>query len=110
MVFASGTRKGQTLISNPEALFPLKNNTVSFGIRGNSENVPTGWRDEKKCLVVGQKDLNVTAGDYTTFQISCNRKGIKEDLYYSPVVQNCVLRCRDFGKTKSQRTCICTII
>ena len=97
-------RGRQTLIGNPEALFPLKeNNTVSFGIRGNSENVPTGWRDEKKCLVVGQKDLNVTAGDYTTFQISCNRKGIKEDLYYSPVVQNYVLRVRDFGKTKSQK-------
>ena len=97
-------RGRQTLIGNPEALFPLKeNNTVSFGIRGNSENVPTGWRDEKKCLVVGQKDLNVTAGDFTTFQISCNRKGIKEDLYYSPVVQNYVLRVRDFGKTKSQK-------
>ena len=97
-------RGRQTIIGNPETLFPLREgNTVAFGIRGNSENMPTGWRDEKKCVVAGQQDVNVTAGDFTTFHISCTRKGIKEDLYYSPVVQNYVLRVREFTKKRAQK-------
>ena len=100
-------RGRQTIIGNPEAIFPLKEgNSVAFGIRGNSENVPTGWRDEKKCVVVGQKDINVTAGDFTTFHIACSRKGIKEDLYYAPIAQNYVLRTREFANTKSQKELI----
>ncbi len=100
-------RGRQTIIGNPEAIFPLKEgNSVAFGIRGNSENAPTGWRDEKKCEVVGQRDISVTAGDFTTFHISCHRKGIKEDLYYAPIAQNYVLRTREFANAKSQKELI----
>ena len=52
---------------------------------------------------MGQKDITVTAGDFTTFHISCKRKDHKEDLYYSPVAQNYVLRVREFSNTKSQK-------
>jgi len=97
-------RGRQTIIGNPSTIFPLaKGNKVAFGIRGNSENVPTGWRHEQICEVLGQKDITVTAGDFTTFHISCKRKDHKEDLYYSPVAQNYVLRVREFSNTKSQK-------
>lgn len=97
-------RGRQTVIGNPGALFPLQEgNTVAFGVRGNSEIVPTGWRDEHRCAVLGQMDIDVSAGRFTTFHISCQRKDHVEDLYYSPVAQNYVLRERDFGATKSRK-------
>lgn len=97
-------RGRQTIIGNPGALFPLnEGNTVAFGVRGNSEIVPTGWRDEHRCAVLGQMDIDVSAGRFTTFHISCQRKDHVEDLYYSPVVQNYVLRTRDFGSSKSRK-------
>ncbi len=97
-------RGRQTVIGHPGALFPLQEgNTVAFGVRGNSEIVPTGWRDEHRCAVLGQMDIDVSAGRFTTFHISCQRKDHVEDLYYSPVAQNYVLRERDFGATKSRK-------
>jgi len=97
-------RGRQTVIGNPSAIFPLQEgNTVAFGVRGNSEIVPTGWRDEHRCAVLGQMDIDVSAGRFTTFHISCQRKDHVEDLYYSPVAQNYVLRERDFGATKSRK-------
>ena len=97
-------RGRQTIIGNPKALYPLeKGNKVAFGTRGNSENLPTGWRNKEICLVIGQKDIAVTAGDFTTFHISCKRKDHTEDLYYAPVVQNYVLRVRKFANNRSQK-------
>jgi hypothetical protein len=97
-------RGRQTVIGNPGALFPLQEgNTVAFGVRGNSEIVPTGWRDEHRCAVLGQKDIDVSAGRFTTYHISCQRKDHVEELYYSPVAQNYVLRTRDFGATQSRK-------
>lgn len=97
-------RGRQTVIGNPQALFPLQEgNTVAFGVRGNSEIVPTGWRDEHRCAVLGQMDIEVSAGRFTTFHISCQRKDHVEDLYYSPVVQNYVQRIRNFGASESRK-------
>ena len=97
-------RGRQTIIGNPKALYPLKKgNKVAFGTRGNSENLPTGWRNKEICLVIGQKDISVTAGDFTTFHISCKRKDHTEDLYYAPVAQNYVLRVRKFANNRSQK-------
>ena len=97
-------RGRQTIIGNPQALFPLQEgNAVAYGVRGNSEVVPTGWRDEHRCAVLGQKDIDVSAGRYTTFHISCQRKDHVEELFYSPVAQNYVLRVRDFGASKSRK-------
>jgi hypothetical protein len=97
-------RGRQTIIGNPASIFPLKKgNKVAFGVRGNSENLPTGWRHQQSCEVLGQKDINVTAGDFITFHISCKRKDYKEDLYYSPLAQNYVLRAREYKNTKSEK-------
>ena len=97
-------RGRQAIIGNPKSFFPLKEgNTVAFGIRGNSENVPTGWRDEHRCQLLGQKDINVSGGEFTTFHISCQRKDHREDLYYSPSAQNYVLRVRTFAKTQRRK-------
>ena len=97
-------RGRQTVIGNPQALFPLREgNTVAFGVRGNSEIVPTGWRDEHRCAVLGQMDVDVSAGRFTTFHISCQRKDHVEELFYSPVAQNYVLRVRDFGASESRK-------
>jgi len=97
-------RGRQTIIGNPRELFPLQEgNTVAYGVRGNSEVVPTGWRDEHRCAVLGQEDLEVSAGKFTTFHISCQRKDHSEELYYSPVAQNYVLRMRKFGNSESRK-------
>jgi hypothetical protein len=97
-------RGRQTIIGNPQALFPLQEgNAVAFGVRGNSEIVPTGWRDEHRCAVLGQMDVDVSAGRFTTFHISCQRKDHVEELFYSPVAQNYVLRIRNFGSSESRK-------
>jgi hypothetical protein len=97
-------RGRQTIIGNPQALFPLQEgNAVAFGVRGNSEIVPTGWRDEHRCAVLGQMDIDVSAGRFTTYHISCQRKDHVEELYYSPVAQNYVLRVRNFGSSESRK-------
>lgn len=97
-------RGRQSIIGNPQALFPLREgNTVAFGVRGNSEIVPTGWRDEHRCAVLGQMDIDVSAGRFTTFHISCQRKDHVEELYYSPVAQNYILRVRNFGSSESRK-------
>ena len=97
-------RGRQTIIGNAKALFPLQEgNVVAFGVRGNSETVPTGWRDEHRCAVLGQEDIEVSGGRFTTFHISCQRKDHIEELYYSPIVQNYVLRTRRFAATESRK-------
>jgi hypothetical protein len=97
-------RGRQTIIGNPQALFPLQEgNTVAFGVRGNSEVVPTGWRDEHRCAVLGQMDIDVSAGRFTTYHVTCQRKDHVEELYYSPVAQNYVLRVRNFGASESRK-------
>jgi hypothetical protein len=97
-------RGRQNIIGNPQALFPLQGgNAVAYEVRGNSEVVPTGWRDEHLCAVLGQMDIDVSAGRYTTFHISCQRKDHVEELFYSPAAQNYVLRVRDFGTSKSRK-------
>ena len=91
-------RGRQTIIGNPMALFPLQEgNVAAFGVRGNSETVPAGWSDENRCVVSGQEDVKVPAGNFTTFRIDCQRRDFTESLYYAPVAQNYVLRVRNFA-------------
>ncbi|WP_420405357.1 SPOR domain-containing protein [Nisaea sp.] len=97
-------RGRQTVIGNPGSLFPLQEgNIVAFGIRGNSEKVPTGWEDELRCVVTGQEDVTVPAGTFTTFRIDCKRKDVETSLYYAPVAQNYVLRERIFSNSRSRK-------
>jgi hypothetical protein len=97
-------RGRQTVIGNPGTLFPLQEgNIVAFGIRGNSEKVPTGWEDELRCVVAGQEDVTVPAGTFTTFRIDCKRKDVETSLYYAPVAQNYVLRERIFANSRSRK-------
>jgi len=97
-------RGRQTVIGNPGSLFPLQEgNVVAFGIRGNSEKVPTGWEDELRCVVAGQEDVTVPAGTFTTFRIDCKRKDVETSLYYAPVAQNYVLRERIFANSRSRK-------
>ena len=104
-------RGRQTIIGNPRKLFPLKEgNAVAYGVRGNSEVVPTGWRDEHRCAVLGQKDVEVSGGKFTTFHISCQRKDHTEELFYSPVAQNYVLRTRNFGTSQSRKELVSVVL
>jgi hypothetical protein len=97
-------RGRQTIIGNPQALFPLqKGNAVSYEVRGNSEVLPTGWRDEHRCVVLGQVDVEVSAARHTTFHISCQRKDHIEEFFYSPKARSYVLRVRNFGTSKSRK-------
>ncbi|UUX49736.1 SPOR domain-containing protein [Nisaea acidiphila] len=97
-------RGRQTVIGNPGTLFPLQEgNIVAFGIRGNSEKLPTGWEDELRCVVAGQEDVTVPAGTFTTFRIDCKRKDVETSLYYAPVAQNYVLRERVFSNSRSRK-------
>ena len=90
-------RGRQTVIGSPSQIFPLREgNTISFGIRGSSENMPTGWQDTQTCVVGAQQAVTVPAGEYRTFPISCQRKGHEDIIYYAPAVQNYVLRERIF--------------
>ena len=90
-------RGRQTVIGSPGQIFPLREgNTISFGIRGSSENMPTGWQDTQTCVVGAQQAVTVPAGEYRTFPISCQRKGHEDIIYYAPAVQNYVLRERIF--------------
>ena len=97
-------RGRQTIIGNPHLLFPLQEGKqVAFGVRGNSENVPTGWRDENKCAVIGQTDVTVSAGQFTTFRIDCQRRDFVASLFYAPIVQHFVLRVRKFEANESRK-------
>lgn len=91
-------RGQQTIIGSPEQLFPLQEgNVIAYSVRGSAENAPAGWQEEHRCAVGPQEDVQVPAGTYTTFRIDCQRKDFLDTYYYSPVVQNYVLRVRDFG-------------
>jgi hypothetical protein len=97
-------RGRQIVIGDPSQLFPLQEGKqVAFGVRGNSENVPTGWQDENRCVVSGQEDITVPAGTFTTFRIDCQRRDYVASIYYAPVVQNYVLRARKFEKGESRK-------
>lgn len=97
-------RGRQAIIGSPEQLFPLREgNVVAYAVRGSSETVPEGWQDDHRCAVFGQEDVQVKAGAYTTFRIDCQRRDYTDTLYYSPVVQNVVLRERDFGEGRRSR-------
>lgn len=91
-------RGRQTIIGSPDQLFPLREgNVIAYTVRGSSETVPAGWQDEHRCVVAGQQDVAVKAGAFTTYRIDCRRKDFLDSYFYSPVVQNYVLRTRDFG-------------
>jgi cell division septation protein DedD len=97
-------RGRQAIIGSPEQLFPLREgNVVAYAVRGSSETVPEGWQDDHRCAVFGQENVQVKAGTYTTFRIDCQRRDYTDTLYYSPVVQNVVLRERDFGEGRRSR-------
>ena len=83
---------------------------MAYGVRGNSEVVPTGWRDEHRCAVLGQKDVEVSGGKFTTFHISCQRKDHTEELFYSPVAQNYILRTRNFGTSESRKELVSVVL
>lgn len=91
-------RGQQSITGSPDQLFPLREgNVIAYSVRGSAENAPAGWQEEHRCAVSGQEDVTVPAGTYTTFRIDCQRKGYLDTYFYSPVVQNYVLRLRDFG-------------
>ena len=97
-------RGRQSVIGDPSTLFPLRGgNVVAFGVRGSSEVVPTGWQDENRCVVAGQETVEVSAGRFTTFRIDCERKDYVSRIYYAPVVQNYVLRIRQFPNSESRK-------
>lgn len=82
---------------NPAGLFPLTaGEQVAFQVTGSSEKQPGGWKMEQRCEVSGQAQVTVEAGTFNTFQIGCQRGDTLETLFYSPVVQNYVLRTRQF--------------
>lgn len=91
-------RGRQNVISGaPADLFPLQSGRqVAFTVEGSSETMPAGWTMEQSCKVVDQAQVTVEAGVFNTFQISCQRSNHLETLYYSPVVQNYVLRVREY--------------
>lgn len=97
-------RGQQTVIGSPEQLFPLQEgNVIAYSVRGSAENAPAGWQEEHRCVVSGQEEVQVPAGPYTTFRIDCQRKDFLDSYFYSPVVQNYVLRIRDFGTGQSRK-------
>jgi hypothetical protein len=97
-------RGRQAIIGSPEQLFPLREgNKVAYVVRGSSETLPEGWQDEHSCDVMGQETVQVKAGTYTTFKILCQRRDYTDTLYYSPVVQNVVLRDRNIGGRTSRK-------
>ncbi len=97
-------RGQQSITGSPDQLFPLREgNIVAYSVRGSSENLPEGWQEEHRCVVSGQEDVEVPAGLFTTFRIDCQRKDFLDTYYYSPTVQNFVLRLRDFGGTISRK-------
>ncbi|MDF1792166.1 MAG: SPOR domain-containing protein [Thalassobaculaceae bacterium] len=97
-------RGQQTIIGSPEQLFPLQEgNVIAYSVRGSAENAPAGWQEEHRCAVSGQENVEVPAGTYTTFRIDCQRKDFLDTYFYSPVVQNYVLRIRDFGSGQSRK-------
>lgn len=97
-------RGRQAIIGNPEQLFPLREgNKVAYAVRGSSEMLPEGWQDEHSCEVMGEETIQVKAGTYTTFKILCQRRDYTDTLYYSPVVQNVVLRDRMIGGQASRK-------
>lgn len=97
-------RGQQTIIGSPEQLFPLQEGKViAYSVRGSAENAPAGWLEEHRCAVTGQEDVEVPAGTFTTFRIDCQRKDFLDTYFYSPVVQNFVLRVRDFGTGSSRK-------
>lgn len=97
-------RGQQTIIGSPEQLFPLQEgNVIAYSVRGSAENAPAGWQEEHRCAVSAQEDVEVPAGTYTTFRIDCQRKDFLDTYFYSPVVQNYVLRIRDFGTGTSRK-------
>lgn len=97
-------RGQQTIIGSPEQIFPLQEgNVIAYSVRGSAENAPAGWQEEHRCAVSGQENIEVPAGTYTTFRIDCQRKDFLDTYFYSPVVQNYVLRVRDFGTGVSRK-------
>lgn len=97
-------RGQQTIIGSPEQLFPLQEgNVIAYSVRGSAENAPAGWQEEHRCVVSNQEEVEVPAGTYTTFRIDCQRKDFLDTYFYSPVVQNYVLRVRDFGTGTSRK-------
>lgn len=97
-------RGRQTIIGSPNQLFPLREgNVIAYTVRGSSETVPAGWQDEHRCIVAGQQDVEVKAGAFTTFRIDCQRKDFLDVYYYSPVVQNYVLRDRQFANRTERK-------
>lgn len=88
-------RGRQAVIGSPAQLFPLQTgNTVSFGIRGSSENLPKGWQDTQVCEVGPQELITVAAGSFRTYKIICQREDHIDIIYYAPEIQNYALRVR----------------
>ncbi|WP_456093690.1 hypothetical protein, partial [Oceanibaculum pacificum] len=92
-----GRGRQNVVQGDPADLFPLQTGQeVAFKVEGSSEKWPSGWTMEQNCKVIEQAAITVEAGAFNTFQISCQRGNHLETLYYSPVVQNYVLRVREF--------------
>jgi len=97
-------RGRQTIIGSPHQLFPLQEgNVIAYSVRGSSENAPAGWQDEHRCVVAGQEAVEVKAGRFDTFRIDCQRKDYRDTYFYSPTVQNYVLRDRQIGDRTTRK-------
>lgn len=97
-------RGRQTIIGSPHQLFPLQEgNVVAYSVRGSSENAPAGWQDEHRCAVAGQETVEVRAGRFDSFRVDCQRKDYRDIYYYSPTVQNYVLRERQFANREARK-------
>jgi len=97
-------RGRQTIVGSPHQLFPLQEgNVIAYSVRGSSENAPAGWQDEHRCVVAGQETIEVKAGSFDTYRVDCQRKDYRDTFYYSPNVQNYVLRERQFANRKVRK-------
>lgn len=97
-------RGRQTIIGSPHQLFPLREgNVIAYSVRGSSENAPAGWQDEHRCVVAGQEAVEVKAGRFDTFRVDCQRKDYRDIYFYSPTVQNYVLRERQFANRQVRK-------
>jgi hypothetical protein len=97
-------RGRQTIIGSPSQLFPLETgNTVSFGVRGSSENLPNGWQETQVCEVGPQEMVAVAAGDFRTFKIICQREDHVDIIYYAPQIQHYALRIRRHDTTEDRK-------
>lgn len=98
----------------PDALWPLRvGSSLSFRSTATVAQIDDGASDtisnDWKCRVSGAKTVEVAAGTFDTFQVSCDRHArfgafLQERIwYYAPVLGHYVLRIDNFSREDSRR-------